>query len=293
MSLTVVAILTSIIEADGVKEAEKPVVVAWSEESWLNKFIQEFFSTDEMVFTLFGSKPMAGRTICLATEEESQRVYEQLIKGFTEDKKLEVYKNLHEYYEDFDLDVNFNKWMERRKKDRLSPFLFRSTYSENKKYIHIEMINIREAAWTLEKNYAVFQREVGTAFNPVEVVMDFENPDSPFWKKALTNHYLLGILYGFGERNAYFFSARHNYKEERGITKEQHPLFATEPDIYLRHGFNEDGSIEYLAVPGFKSFKVALGEDPVVSQFKKEREVIIEQLRGKNFVEEVLKKFNH
>lgn len=153
------------------------VEIAESDRAWLTKFVHEFFLDDTMVFTLFGSKPMGGQLICTATEEESLASSEQVLKNYPEDKKQTFLNRIHEYYQHCDLDKNFSKWLQWKKQFPQSLFLFRSQSSEDGYYLLVEMLNVREAIWTLQKHYTLFQRETGMEFDPLAVCFDFENPE--------------------------------------------------------------------------------------------------------------------
>jgi len=66
-------------------------------------------------------------------------------------------------------------------------------------------VNIAETALVLQENYPAFREVAGFDFDPFGQVLDFSNPESLFWKKVLKNKMLLGILLGYGKRNAYLF----------------------------------------------------------------------------------------
>ncbi len=279
------------VNAEELKKTEKNAIYLTAEDrSWMVDFIEKFFLTDTMVYALFGSKPMAGGMICVASKEECIKSWESQLKTFSDKEKVEFLEALNEQTKkDIKLNENFQKWLQWKKNYPNPPFIFRTSLSEDKHYLLIDMINIREILWTLEKNHTVFSRETGMNFNPLEVTLDFGNQDSVFWKKVMNNQYLLGILYGFGERNSYFFSLYVKMGGKDHVA-DDYPLFKSYFHEKIPKKEDEKLSIENLDIPSFGSFCAPLMEDPVITHYKKERELIQKELKGKDFATEVLKK---
>lgn len=281
------------ISLNFVKAEEIPVkhfnkiLLSQKDKLWMKPFIEKFFLQEPVVYTLFGSKPMSSFTICTATEKEFVDSCQTLFKSYTEDRKKTALQKIQDYYQNYDSNVFFQKWLS-WKKDYTHPlFLFRIDFSVNEKLLNVDLINVRETLWILQKNYSLFSRETGIIYNPFEVVFDFENDKSEFWKKVLHNHILLGVLYGFGERNSYFFSLMMKDPFNEKVEIPGHPLFVSHQ--IPRKNLDDEDVLNNIDIPPFRSFTL-LGEvDPIVSQFEQELEFIKKKLKGKNYLEEVLK----
>src|SRR5690606_29620768 len=124
-------------------------------------------------------------------------------------------------------------------------------------------------------------------FDPMAVCFDFENLDSPFWKQVFANSYLQGILYGFGERNAYFFSLREECsQQEAQIKLQDYPhLFAAQAARSPLQDEPDQKTLKDLMIPNFTCFTVPLERDSAVINFERERAMIIRELSDKDFVE--------
>lgn len=266
---------------------ESSISLAPEDEVWMNEFVDDFFLNNTMIYSLFGTKPMSGVVICKASENECIKSWEPHLVSLNQIEKSEFLKKLHEYCGSDNFYKNYQKWLEWKKKRTSALFLFRTSVSKSKHYLLVDMINTRETLWLLKKNYELFSKETGMEFDPLTVVFDFEN-DSAFWSKVFSNSYLMGILYGFGERNAYFFSLYIKNDPLNGVNRKQHPLFDSNASkTELKKNCSEN-AIESLGIPNFRSFNMALGEDPIITHFKMERESIQNFLKNKNVTKEVL-----
>lgn len=259
------------------------VIFSVEEKKWLDEFIEQVFLNNTMIYTLFGTKPMSDVTICIASENDCIKASSQYLAKLNKEEKEIFLKKLHEGCENDNFNAYFQKWCNLLKKHPSNKFLFRSSISDNNHYLLIDMINIQEVVWILKDYYAVFSKETGIEYEPTSIVYEFDNINSVFWKTVFSNHYLLGLLYGFGDKNAYFFS---NYMDK---TKNYNFLDSSvnNNDFF---GRKEPISIKNLSIPTFRSFYFAAIEDPVISKYKIEQSTIQNYLMGKDFTLEVLKR---
>ena len=151
--------------------------------------------------------------------------------------------------------------------------------TDNEKVFMAYVINTREVFWILQKYYDLFQRELGEAFSPLQVTLDFENIESEFWGRVLSNNLLQGLLYGYGERNANLFAIEENYKREKKFFPTASFMFASD-DTMTEIIDNPD--ITNLKLPTFKCYKTSSGEPSIIKKYEKERKVIQKQLKNKN-----------
>lgn len=243
---------------------------------WILPFVKDFFLQDALIYTLFGSKPMTLIQITNMSKEESLKSWKMVLDDLDHKYKSLLLKKIDIECRSATVE-NFTKWIEFKKKYPNSVFLFRtSPPTDDNKYIMVTIANVIQLAWIMQKNYDLFVRETGIKFDSVNEAKDFENKTSIFWEKVLSNAYLLGILYGYGEKNAYFYS------------KEMH--HSNFPSC-LVHKPNEvsEFSLQSLNIPNFRSFELPFTEDPVVRHYLRERENIQNKLKDKDICLEVLK----
>jgi hypothetical protein len=263
------------------------VYISAADEKWMSKFFTDFFLEGSAIYTLFGTKPMSQTTLIDASEEEWINSATPYLDKEGEERKKEIESKIRDHYRNYDLSANWEKWMEWRKTWPHSPFLYRKEQVPGSKILFsAHIINVPEVAWILEKHYPLFSRELNMEFDPLDATLEFEDPHSVFWNKTFANHLLQGILYGYGERNAYFFS-RQFAKHKKYI----HPF----DECMLGAGSSiknepQEGSLEKLQLPLFRSYSPLYGQDPIITKYEKERETIQKRLKGKNFTEEVLKR---
>lgn len=269
---------------------DQPIMqLVGEDQTWISKFMHDYFLDSSTVYVLFGSKPMAFTPITNASEEEWLKGVERFLVDKTEEEKSRAYKKVREDFEEYDLNTNWEKWVTWHKNCRHSPFLFARIKTDIPQIDLGYIINIREVAWTLHKHYDLFERELDTQFDPIAMTLNFENAsNSPFWQTVLSNDLLSGILFGYGERNAYFFSKdltlgkRHN----------QNPLFASTTTTSLeKRSYIDDKVQKLITLPGFRSYAVPYGEDPIIEKYKTERQQILAEINERNFSYKALSKF--
>lgn len=254
------------------------------EKKWMGKFFADFFFEGSTIYTLFGTKPMSQVTIIDVDEEAWIKSYEPYLIRLEGEKKETLLKKIKEEFASYDLNQNWERWMVWHKGHPNSSFLFsKRPVKETNSLFNAYIINIPQVIWTLEKYYCVFYKELGITFDPIEMVLEFENVNSVFWEKVFDNHFLQGILHGFGERNSYFFSKEFENKMNQSTLLKC--IFGSSDLIY---NDQEGGDLTHLKLPSFRSYEYPNGIDPVVEKYRKERLTIQKKLKGKNFTNEVI-----
>lgn len=259
------------------------------DQAWISKFMHDYFLDSSTIYVLFGSKPMAFTPITNATEEEWLKGVERFLVDKTEEEKIRAYKKVREDFEEYDLNTNWKKWVTWHKSCSNSPFLFAKIKTDVPQIDLGYIINTREVAWTLHKHYDLFKRELDENFDPIAMTLDFVNAgSSPLWQRVLSNDLLSGILFGYGERNAYFFSK----DSALGAEHNKSPLFASIITTSLDRGSYSDDSVQKLVtLPGFRSYVVPYGEDPIIKKYETERQQILTEINEGNFTDKALSKF--
>ena len=161
------------------------------EKQELKLLFHYLFAEHELGYTLFGDKPMSfcllpTALLCIATHEHFFKIYMQGNHSFTRGlaawDKLKT-KNFHARYS-----------LILRDKDGKHPF---SAILINKKAFKKEF----------NKNKNVLQKKYGNDITATSFLEDLENKKSCL-QTLFQDHLLLGILLGYGRRNAELFQRR-------------------------------------------------------------------------------------
>lgn len=75
---------------------------------------------------------------------------------------------------------------------------------DESKFAKIFFVNINKTILILKKHYSLFKKITEMDFDQKNIVYEIEGP-SIFWEKVFSSAELVGLLYGFGEKNVLFF----------------------------------------------------------------------------------------
>ena len=144
-------------------------------------------------------------------------------------------------------------------------------------------INIPSLVYALHYYKKDFCERLHMEFDPNEVVTQIEDETSIFWKKVFQDHFLLGLILGYGERSSYLFDW--GEKHLKSIKKDRRHFFAAKDrqDIHLMR--KPDLEVSDLLWPAFFHFGVT---DPMRIYYELEREKILEYFQDKDFTKTTL-----
>jgi hypothetical protein len=273
------------------------------EKSDITLFLENVMIREDGLFTLLGSKPITQFDIAetlIETEEEILREYEQS-KDFLEKCRqdpehfhsdnmqlpdYEVYrekclKNRHAL-RFIDHKKLWENWL--KEKGGISTPLYRLTYRKDQGML----INILNTLFILKKYYSDFSRMTEMEFDIQTILDSINDPESKFWDEVFKNHYLFGLLMGYGQKNAYLFD---------WISKNRLPLkaisFGRFKEFSRLNQHHElmrkiDVDIYDLEIPYFVSFEI---DNEDVERYTREKEKIIAFLKDKDLISFVLSQF--
>lgn len=161
------------------------------------KYMREFFDSDlfhmePFAYTLFGSKP-----ISVAFKPSIKRTK----RGW------EAWKKIAPYF-------NSKKFAIQEYQLRGDPFIF--------------VANLEEVEKVFYQNHKLFEKELRRHLS-FEMIKQAIIDQNELFQKIMDNHLLLGILFGFGTRNAQIFTENQKLPEEK-----QFPLAAfTSKNLFL------------------------------------------------------------
>ncbi len=144
-------------------------------------------------------------------------------------------------------------------------------------------INIPSLIFVLHQYQKEISQRTGVNYVPHEIVLEIEDESSFFWNQVFQDHFLFGLICGYGERSAYLFdwsndhfptiaSERRNFLINNGI---QDRINRAKKDICPKN----------LSIPVFFHFGLT---DPMKMNYELEREKIIEYFQEKDFTETTL-----
>lgn len=219
--------------------------------------------------------------ICPETPEELLAVQEETLMSLSKEELTRFRRESGEIEEKYWFEETWSMWEKKLSTLPIRRYLFvekrNGVPEELKKNRYIYFINIAETAKALQKYYGLFREYVGFDFDPLKVVFDAKNPDSPFWKAVWNqevsdkNVCLIGILFGFGFENSYPFSWQfcrtNNLEESEFISAVLNIGEGTVTSKELKE-FNPPKS---FWLPAYHSFS---GFDPHKEKYKHERNMI-------------------
>ncbi len=287
------------------KELDTKRSLSLEDYHWIKAFLHKTMLSEVGIFTLCGSKPLIFFEIDYPNPEREKEIslwYESLSE---EEKEKQIF-----LIEDEDLQsewflrlpkkaqknavikkssreafhVTWEKWKKMSSSLSISKYLFveRSISGQtNCKYLFF--INISETFLVLKENYEVFKRKIGKDFDPLNTVFDIRNEESEFWEIALQDDELIGILCGFGTKNASYYSVTNRLQSEDA--KKFLDTLPRQPACKSDQWRTMTPSS--FPIPGFISFTK---DDEMIEQYKKEKEKIKKEYRNKDFVYFTLEK---
>jgi len=161
-----------------------------------------------------------------------------------------------------------------------------------KRAYHIIFVNVLQTASLLECHYSLFEKTLGSHFDPLEEAFHVANLDSLLWKRFFFElpyeHQEAGLLLGYGWDNTLFFKWKHQRNGKHSVEVssflDQLETFSREDTMHslsAPHPF----SIINFPLPRFVTFSRF---DKTTKKYQEERQLIMDFYKGKGFVEATL-----
>lgn len=237
------------------------------EKQRVEKFLRHTMIQDYGFYTLLGTKPMTAMNPIPVLDEDEKK---DLLNELTEKHEKHISPKKYRPFKKEALQLWY-AWEKVQSKYISEQFFFKF----DPEWDSVFFVNIPTVTFIMDKYYEEFSEVFGKNFDPLEAVHLIGEIKEPQWKKLKKNHYLLGLLFGFGEVNANFFA--------REMDTKSHPLrrFSIKISGPIAKSI-QILSVKDLDIPGFISYHLY---DPVEEHFKKEREKIIALYEGRDFLE--------
>lgn len=262
------------------KEAlpEKRFQITAEERIWLREFFEDFLFDSPGSYTLFGSKPVSGA--CLyhhQLSDEEKKEMEAYLASMPDDRKRQ---RRHDFEE------NYMKWKGIKDRFNIRQYLFGEFISPiDAETTVILFVNIESAIKTIIASYEDFRRILGIDFDPVQVVFEAENKESPFWNAVMKSHVLMGILHGFGKENSWFFDWEIRHKDSDNKIG---AFFKSLPSkVYEEKNIRHQTPDNFM-LPIFGSYGLHPTDTALIEKYKEEYKVIKSLYKGQDEVDVAL-----
>lgn len=229
------------------------------EREKIEGFLSQFLLEEGGIYTLFGDKPITDICFFIGTSEDIS------LEGLSDEAmKRVVYIDNESNLE------NWNVWKKYTQSIAYKQFCFIEVpCPADPLHVLYVMLNLKEVKKIICQYEKEFWSRIGVNLQNFEE--EVKNPKSFFWKKILTDHYLMGLLHGYGEKNSIYFG---KLLENLGS-----PIPFTE----LRGPFSPDN----FPLPVYASSQQG---DSKKRSYEKQREKIKKIYKNKDFVEVTLKR---
>jgi hypothetical protein len=190
----------------------KKPIIGIEERLKIQAFLNHFLFIQGGVYSLFGDKPITEIFIFIGGEADLMPLTEEQLKTAL--------------FYDHSLADNWRAWKRFTEKLHTRRFIFAEhPCNSDPSQVTYLLLNVKRVKEVLEKHRLAFQSKTGYLFDTDKVIEEFRNPTSLFWEQAFSDHYLAGLLYGYGEENISNF-LDHNQDGKRE-SSDQYDPFAT------------------------------------------------------------------
>ena len=151
----------------------------------------------DFAYAIFGSKPMV-----LAD------------KSFKIRSHLSAYQYIMRKYQLFKKKNHLKSWYQYKSEFDLKDFIFLDKEEDLLMCLALVLINKKNLLEVLHSHKAIFKDELGSSFTPEMFLRKIEKREISLSKAIHNNQRLLGIMLGYGDRNATLYNERLKLLEE-------------------------------------------------------------------------------
>lgn len=227
-------------------------------------------------YPIFGSKPMALADFCL--EASPREPAHQLLNAQLYYAKKRGW---------------LNSWYKYKKELVFKDFIFLD--QEDFGYPVLILINKKNLLNVLKEHELVFKQVLGDSFAPESFLEKIEKKEVPFAEAVRRSQALLGIMLGYGERNAMLFQEKMRLywkkKQLKGVLKKDSELHKKyqESDSKLQC-FNELEEFAAIMPLYFASDNMHPETTALRKKYKEDQLKIVELMSQPNFMDRVLER---
>lgn len=258
------------------------------EEAILDETFRHMMIRCHGIYTLFGVKPITffhleeDNTIDREKELEDFLQYPVKIqKKYRKIKTLEYREMLSYMKKKYSKEAVFfgerqdkllwNFWYANWEKYTGERYFF--LFEEDCEYGNL-FVNTNEVIYNLYQYYDQYKEVIESDFSPETVIKELKQGPSNFWDQVFSSDYLVGLLFGYGEKSACLFKLQNKGEaQDTSYTIDLKKNGENLNTVYLK--------VEDLAIPPFKVFSMY---DEQLAIFQRERNRIIDFYSGEDFL---------
>jgi hypothetical protein len=228
----------------------------------------------DYAYTIFGSKPMALADFCLEVPPH-----------------LPFYRWMRSHYLMFKRRASLKAWYKYRDQFKFENFIFLDEEKDLISSLALILINKNTLLRVLQAHKTVFKEELGDSFSPQSFLEQLDKREVSFAQATHHNQKLIGIMLGYGLRNATLFKERCDLK--KAIAKRKKANLAVDErltqqlsDLEAHCGDFSDLEEEAIVRPLY--FLADLSHPETISlkqRYEKERVRLIELRKRPNFLD--------
>lgn len=253
-------------------------------------FLENVMIREGGMFTLVGSKPMTIFKVENEIPSSNQELLAQYEEAITIDTNLQEKLS----FEDYKASISYLQKLKHLRYENLWSVWSKSyPGTKNEKYIFATrrasfgegkigvFANVPLIIYALTVHKKLFEDSLLISFDPHEIVWELAQENSRFWDRVFGHHFLLGILLGYGEKNAFIY----NWEQNNQLKKYSRILMTNQSSNYPKKLLKEHISVSDLLIPQFFSYCIY---EPIVEKYQQERNNIIKNFSKKHFCSAVL-----
>jgi hypothetical protein len=221
------------------------------------QFLNQLLFEEEGIFTLLGDKPITELLVYLKGALSFEEIPEDLRdQCFTKEdhtrENMEAWKN-------FSKNLRFPRFR-----------LVEIACPTDEGHTLFLFVNIEQTRKTFQKYQDKFKEITQIDLSFEEAIKELENFNSPFWMKVLSDQYLMGLIFGYGEENIQFFLTK--------ILPEENP-----DNFTFSEKFKGLITKDHFPIPHFRCADSI--NDPTCCKYRTQREKIKLTFRDKDMME--------
>jgi len=245
----------------------------------IKDLFEELIDNYDYSYTIFGSKPMSLADFALEAP-----------------KDLPLFKRIRSQVFMYKRKARLHAWYKHRNEFDLKDFIFLDDEEDLLNCLVLILINKKNMLKILHENETIFKEELGDSFIPESFLEKLEKRETSLSKATNKSQRLMGIMLGYGVRNATLFQERYDimkvvWNREKENLAEDKILTKKLADIEMSCGdFNE---LDERAIirPLYFLADVSHPETVALQQkYERERQQIIELRKKSNFMDIVLQR---
>lgn len=264
-----------------------------SDEDDISLFLSNVMIRENGIYTLLGSKPITTFNIETSSSPQStEELFSEYTTLVTDNPSFKSRLSFADYQKSIHHAMKAKhlrhkelwlSWMEAYGGKQNKKFLFTSRKAPYGDVNEGVFINIPTAIYILSKHQELFQKRTCILFDPHTILEEISSEHSEFWGKVFKDHFLMGILLGYGEKNAFIWELES--KSNKSLRCKPANL-TIDDSYYSKLIAKENVAISDLLIPLFVSYSQY---DREVEKYQQEREWIIRFISNDSFIPQIIK----